>query len=85
MRGGAMNKHVNGFIFNSIGELTCEPKLVTLSTLEDTLASLYRQGEYISASRIQHRVNMILDSEMYSASTEIRPNLLLIGSNSINI
>jgi hypothetical protein len=74
-----MEMKINGFVFNSIGDLVDEPKVATLELLEDTLAQLYHQREYISASRIQRRISIILDSEMFLALSKIRPNLTLFG------
>ncbi|MEZ8329158.1 hypothetical protein AB4562_04605 [Vibrio sp. 10N.222.54.A1] len=74
-----MEMKINGFVFNSIGDLVDEPEVATLELLEDTLAQLYHQREYISASRIQRRISIILDSEMFLALSKIRPNLTLFG------
>ena len=50
---------VNGFKFNLMGQITQEPDLITLDILNETLLKLYEIKEYISASRIQHKINKI--------------------------
>jgi len=52
-----VNNSVNGFDFNSVGDLIATPKDPSLAILEDTLSKLHKQKESISASRIQFLIN----------------------------
>lgn len=54
-----MKNEINGFVFNVIGDLIAEPENPSLELLEETLKELYKQQQYISASRIHHRINTI--------------------------
>ncbi|ENI4487313.1 hypothetical protein ABXZ88_003185 [Vibrio fluvialis] len=54
-----MENEINGFVFNAIGDLINEPQEPSLELLKETLGILYKQRQYISASRIQHRINVI--------------------------
>ena len=49
---------VNGFTFNYLGELEGEPEGYTMDDLNDTYQHLISDREYISASRIQHLINI---------------------------
>ncbi|HAS6026877.1 MULTISPECIES: hypothetical protein [Vibrio] len=55
-----MNDEVNGFIFNSIGDLLEEPENPSLELLVATRDLLLQKESYIRASRIQHRINVII-------------------------
>ncbi|MBY7854404.1 hypothetical protein KW429_11910 [Vibrio fluvialis] len=55
-----MENEINGFVFNAIGDLINEPQEPSLELLKETLETLYKQQQYISASRIQHRINVII-------------------------
>ncbi len=55
-----MPQKINGFEFSIIGELVNEPEQPTMELLEDTLNQLLAKRQFISASRIQHRINTIL-------------------------
>ncbi|MGR5296867.1 hypothetical protein ACPV5U_19605 [Vibrio mediterranei] len=54
-----MQNVINGFIFNSIGDLIHEPENTCLELLKATYAALIERKQYICASRIQHRINVI--------------------------
>jgi hypothetical protein len=47
----------NGFVFDNAGALISEPENATLDLLKTTRESLYRQREYIKASRITQLIN----------------------------
>ena len=55
---GDINRKINGFEFNSIGDLVSIPEFYTVDQLNDTRDQLYRLNEYISASRVQHLINI---------------------------
>lgn len=50
--------NVNGFFFNSIGDLICTPVRYGMSTLVATRDQLTKEGDHIKASRIQHLINI---------------------------
>ena len=52
---------VNGFVFDLIGNLVSTPDKYTVSDLGITLNELYKMKQYISASRIQHLINIYDD------------------------
>ncbi len=54
-----MKKVINGFVFNSMGDLIQEPENASLELLKATYKTLIERQQYISASRIQHRLNAI--------------------------
>jgi len=47
-------KNVNGFIFNDIGDLIEQPEAPSIDLLHETRRQLVQEGEFISASRIDH-------------------------------
>lgn len=51
-------ENINGFIFNSLGELVNTPIYYDMASLESTLYQLYGAGENIKASRIEHLKNI---------------------------
>jgi len=51
--------NVNGFVFNSIGELIDTPPTYDAGTLQATHTALISDGEYISASRVTHLINAL--------------------------
>lgn len=51
--------NINGFVFNAIGELIGQPEHISIELLNDTLKVLYKQQEYIKASRIQGLINTL--------------------------
>ncbi|EHD1697928.1 hypothetical protein M2G93_19285 [Vibrio vulnificus] len=55
-----MSDEVNGFVFNSIGDLLEEPENPSLELLVATRDLLLQTKSYIRAARIQHRINAIL-------------------------
>lgn len=50
--------NVNGFIFNAIGDLIMTPIRYDMSSLDSTLYQLYKAGDNIKASRIEHLKNI---------------------------
>ena len=54
-----IEENINGFVFNQIGQLLKEPKNASLELLQKTWNDLIVKKEYIKASRIQHRINLI--------------------------
>lgn len=54
-----MASEINGFKFNEMGQIISEPKTLTLDVLKETLKKANEMQEYICASRIQHKINVI--------------------------
>lgn len=48
------------FVFNAIGELVATPASYTLADLERVHAKLINEGQYISASRIAHLIQVCI-------------------------
>lgn len=53
----------NGFIFDDVGNLVSTPKDYTLDLLTEVYDVLIVKREYISASRINHLINVELNKD----------------------
>lgn len=54
---------INGFTFNAIGDLVSKPSAPSKDVLESTLAELYKSKRYICASRVEHRLNVLIHQQ----------------------
>lgn len=61
------NMQINGFVFNSLGDLIAEPKNPTMEILKKSMKELNSKGETIKASYIKHRIETDTDAKKRTA------------------